>query len=154
PTPSEEYVRLAAHAQAIVLEESGLFKLMMNTLAGSPGMKILERALEEAILNEFRQIDQLGGVLAATELRYQRSQIQAAAHRYERQINDGVRPIIGWNRYGNRTASLPEIKVVRTPRAKQKLQITRLKKFKHAHRAEAHRALTRLSEVVTRGGNV
>jgi len=51
-TPSEEYVRLAAHAQAIVLEESGLFKLMMNTLAGSPGMKILERALEEAIVSD------------------------------------------------------------------------------------------------------
>src|SRR5260370_37512251 len=58
-TPSEEYVRLAAHAQAILLEESGLFKLMMNTLAGSPGMKIVDRALGAAILNELRQIDQL-----------------------------------------------------------------------------------------------
>src|SRR5438093_7947304 len=50
-TPSEEYVRLAAHAQAILLEESGLFKHMMNALSGSPGMKVLERALEEEILN-------------------------------------------------------------------------------------------------------
>ena len=38
-TPSEEYVRLAAHAQAILLEESGLFKHTMNLLAGSPGMR-------------------------------------------------------------------------------------------------------------------
>src|SRR5260370_36862918 len=112
-TPSEEYVRLAAHAQAIVLEESGLFKLMMNTLAGSPGMKILERALEGAILNEFRQIDQLGGVLAATELRYQRSQIQTGAHRYETQINEGIRPIIGCNRSGSRDATLPDVTVRR-----------------------------------------
>jgi methylmalonyl-CoA mutase len=153
-TPSEEYVRLAAHAQAILLEESGLFKLMMNTLAGSPGMKIIERALEKAILDEFRQIDQLGGVLAATELRYQRSQIQAAAHRYERQINDGVRPIIGWNRYGDRSANLPEVKVVRTPRSKQELQIARLKKFKKTHRTQAARALERLSKVVASGENV
>src|SRR5438552_4769615 len=43
-TPGEEYVRLAANAQAILLEESGLFKYMMNALAGSPGMKIVERA--------------------------------------------------------------------------------------------------------------
>jgi len=153
-TPSEEYVRLAAHAQAILLEESGLFKLMMNALAGSPGMKILERALEAAILEEFRQIDQLGGVLAATELRYQRSQIQAAAYRYEKQINDGVRPIIGWNRYGDRNASPPDVKVVRTPRAKQQRQMARLKRFKHVHRAKAPRALDRLSQVVERGGNV
>lgn len=36
-TPSEEYARYAAHAQAILLEESGFFKHMMNTLQGSPG---------------------------------------------------------------------------------------------------------------------
>ena len=153
-TPSEEYVRLAAHAQAILLEESGLFKHMMNALSGSPGMKVLERALEEAILNEFREIDQLGGVLAATELRYQRSQIQTAAYRYERQINDGLRPIIGWNRFGDRTASLPDVKVVRTPRSKQRLQIARVEKFKRDHRQQAPRALDRLSEVVENGGNV
>src|SRR5438093_9795989 len=39
-TPSHEYVRLAAQAQAILLEETGLFQFMMNTLGGSPGMKI------------------------------------------------------------------------------------------------------------------
>src|SRR5882724_5318361 len=153
-TPSEEYVRLAAHGQAILLEESGLFKLMMNTLTGSPGMKILENALEKAILNEFRQIDQLGGVLAATELRYQRSQIQTAAHRYETQTNDGTRPIIGWNRFGDRSGSLPEVKVVRTPRSRQQLQIDRLQKFKRTHREQAARALDRLSKVVENGGNV
>jgi hypothetical protein len=127
---------------------------MMNALAGSPGMQILERALETAILEEFRQIDQLGGILAATELRYQRSQIQAAAYRYERQVNDGVRPIIGWNRYGDRNATVPDVKVVRTPHSKQQRQIARLKRFKHQHRAQAPRALERLSKVVERGGNV
>src|SRR5262252_6736951 len=87
-TPGEEYVRLAAHAQAILLEESGLFKFMMNTLSGSPGMRVVERAVETAILQEFRALAELGGVLPATELRYQRSQIQASAHQYERQINE------------------------------------------------------------------
>src|SRR5438105_3302006 len=56
-TPSEENVRLAAQAQAILLEETGLFKFLMNTLGGSPGMKIIERAVEEGVLNEFREID-------------------------------------------------------------------------------------------------
>src|SRR5207249_9415345 len=69
-TPGEEYVRLAAHAQAILLEESGLFKFMMNTLSGSPGARIVQQAVEAAILEEFRALDELGGVLAATELRY------------------------------------------------------------------------------------
>src|SRR5205814_6146660 len=42
-TPSEEYVRLAAHSQAILLEETGLFKHTMNLFAGSPGLRIVER---------------------------------------------------------------------------------------------------------------
>ena len=37
--------------------------------------------------------DRQDGVLAAVEHRYQRSQIQSAAHRYEQQIHSGVRPI-------------------------------------------------------------
>src|SRR5439155_12811425 len=41
-TPSGEYVRLASNAQAIVLEECGLFRHTMNLLGGSPGMQILE----------------------------------------------------------------------------------------------------------------
>ena len=65
---------------------------MMNMLSGSPGMKAVERAVEAAILEEFREIDRLGGVLAAVEHRYQRSQIQTAAHRYEQQIYDGNAP--------------------------------------------------------------
>ena len=75
-TPSEEWIRLAAHGQAILLEESGIFKHTMNMLSGSPGMKAVERAVEAAILEEFREIERLGGVMGAVENRYQRSQIQ------------------------------------------------------------------------------
>ena len=100
-TPSEEYARLAAHCQAILLEESGLFRHMMNTMPGSPGMKAVGDAVEAAILEEFREIDRQGGVQAAVERRYQRSQIQASAHQMERQIYDGTRPVIGLNRYAD-----------------------------------------------------
>ena len=101
-TPSEEWIRLAAHGQAILLDESGIFKHTMNMLSGSPGMKAVERAVEAAILEEFREIERLGGVMGAVENRYQRSQIQTAAHRYEQQIYDGTRPIIALNKYRNR----------------------------------------------------
>src|ERR1700720_354717 len=107
-TPSEEWIRLAAHGQAILLEESGIFKHTMNMLSGSPGMKAVERAVEAAILEEFRAIEQMGGVLAAVENRYQRSQIQNAAHRYEQQIYDGTRPIIALNKYRNGEEDAPE----------------------------------------------
>jgi methylmalonyl-CoA mutase len=152
-TPGEEYVRLAAHSQAILLEESGVFKHMMNSLGSSPGIMAVERAVEAAILEEFRQLDQLGGVLGAIEHRYQRSQIQAAAHRYEQQIYDGIRPIIGLNRYTDE-GDKPEVPVVRTPAKKQRAQAERLAKFKYRHRKTSQRALDDLAKVVDAGGNV
>src|SRR5438477_6084606 len=152
-TPSEEWIRLAAHGQAILLEESGIFKHTMNMLSGSPGMKAVERAVEKAILEEFRQIEEMGGVLAAVENRYQRSQIQNAAHRYEQQIYDGTRPIVALNRYRNGADEVPDIELARTPKAKQQLQINRLAKFKKKNAEKAKRALQKLGDVVERGEN-
>src|SRR2546426_7696409 len=152
-TPSEEWIRLAAHGQAILLEESGIFKHTMNMLSGSPGMKAVERAVEAAILDEFREIERLGGVLAAVEERYQRSQIQNAAHKYEQQIYDGTRPIIALNKYRNGSDDIPEVELTRTPRAKQQLQVDRLAKFKKKNAEKAKRALDQLAAVVERGEN-
>jgi len=153
-TPSEEWIRLAAHGQAILLEESGIFKHTMNMLSGSPGMKAVERAVEAAILEEFREIERLGGVLAAVEERYQRSQIQNAAHKYEQQIYDGTRPIIALNKYRNGSdEDMPEVKLARTPRKKQQLQVDRLAKFKKKNAEKSKRALDKLAAVVESGKN-
>jgi methylmalonyl-CoA mutase cobalamin-binding domain/chain len=147
-TPSEEWIRLAAHGQAILLDESGIFKHTMNMLSGSPGMKAVERAVEAAILEEFREIERLGGVMGAVENRYQRSQIQTAAHRYEQQIYNGTRPIIALNKYRNDSEKMPEFELARTPRAKQQLQVDRLKKFKEKNARKAEQTLAKLAAVV------
>ena len=153
-TPSEEYARYAAHAQAILLEESGLFKHMMNTLQGSPGMKMVGNAVEAAILEEFREIEHQGGVIGAVERRYQRSQIQASGYLLERQIGDGTRPVIGLNRYQNPSGDWPEVHMIRTPKEKKQLQLDRLREFERRHAGEKERCLDRLSNVVQQGGNV
>jgi methylmalonyl-CoA mutase len=153
-TPGEEYVRLAAQAQAILLEESGLFKHMMNAMTGSPGIRAVEQAVEAGILEEFDRVEAAGGVLAATEGRYQRSQIQAAAYRYEQQVNEGARVIVGLNRYRTEEDEPATVDTVRTPKRRQQMQVERLRRFKKAHRDEAERSLDRLSAVVESGGNV
>jgi methylmalonyl-CoA mutase len=152
-TPSEEWIRLSAHGQAILLDESGIFKHTMNMLSGSPGMKAVERAVEAAILEEFREIERLGGVMGAVENRYQRSQIQNAAHRYEQQIYDGTRPIIALNKYRDGAEGMPEVELVRTSRAKQQLQVDRLTKFKKKNAAKAEKALDKLAAVAETNEN-
>ena len=77
-----------------------------------------------------------------------------AAHRYEQQINEGARPIIGLNRYRDESEGLRSVKVIRTPRKKKQCQVERLQRFKRRHHDAAERALDELSEVVEHGGNV
>jgi methylmalonyl-CoA mutase len=153
-TPTAEYARLASHAQSILLEETGLFKHTMNLLGGSPGLLLLERAVEREILAVLREIDSLGGVLAAMEQRYQRSRIQAAAHRYEQQIYSGARPVIGLNRYAGAAGALPRVPLARTSPQRQRLQLERLRAFKRKHARRAPAALQRLENVARARGNV
>ncbi len=152
-TPTEEYVRLASHAQSILLEESGLFKHTMNLFSGSPGLVMLERAVARRVLDVFREMDSLGGVLAAMEQRYQRNRIQESAHRYEKQIETGERPIIGLNRYAT-NEPMPRVPLARTTPSKQKKQVARLRAFKKKHARRAPEALERLENVVRARGNV
>jgi methylmalonyl-CoA mutase len=152
-TPTEEYVRLASHAQSILLEESGLFRHTMNLLSGSPGLVALERAVERRVLDLFREMDVLGGVLSAMEQRYQRNKIQESAHRYEKQIESGERRIIGLNRYAS-SEPLPRLPLARTPASKQRRQVARLRAFKKKHARKAPEALERLENVVRARDNV
>ncbi len=93
-------------------------------------------------------------MLAAVEHRYQRSQIQSAAHRYETQIYAGTRPIIGLNLYRDENKASPQVNVIRTPRKKKELQVARLRAFKRRHANQSPALLDRLSRVVEGGGNV
>ena len=153
-TPSEEWSLLASHGQSILLEETGLFRHMMNALSGSPGMKCVEQVVEAAILEEFRTIEEFGGVLGAMENRYQRTQIQSSAHATERQIHAGARPVIGLTRYRNEEEQSPKVELVRTPTVKKRRQLARLKAFKNRNAAVAGEALARLGNVVDKGANV
>ena len=141
-----------AHLDVRTAIREGLF--IGPRLTGSPGMKALEKAVEAAILEVFREMDGLGGVLAAVEQRYQRSQIQEAAYRMERQIQDGTRPIIGLNRHASENGHESHGDLVRPSKEKQQSQIARLKQFKQAHAQESGPALDRLEQVVESGGNV
>jgi isobutyryl-CoA mutase len=65
----------------------------------------------------------------------------------------GSRPSVGLNRYRNGADDIPEVKLARTPRKKQQLQVDRLTKFKKKNAEKAKRALGKLTDVVERGEN-
>ena len=97
-TPTEESVRRAMAIQLIINKESGLAK-NENPLQGAFIIEELTDLVEEAVMLEFRNISERGGVLGAMERMYQRSKIQEESLYYETLKHNGELPIIGVNTF-------------------------------------------------------
>ena len=70
--------------QKIINHEFGLLR-NENALQGSFIVEELTDLVENAVLNEFENIDRRGGVLGAMETQYQRGKIQEESMIYETQ---------------------------------------------------------------------
>jgi methylmalonyl-CoA mutase len=154
-TPTEESVRRAMAIQLIINKELGLAK-NENPLQGSFIIEELTDLVEEAVLLEFRNINERGGVLGAMERMYQRSKIQEESLHYETLKHNGELPIIGVNTFLDPKGS-PTIvpsEVIRSTEAEKEYAIDTLRAFQHRNRAESDRYLSELKEAAVSGGNV
>ncbi len=154
-TPTEESVRRALAIQLIINKEWGLAK-NENPLQGSFIIEELTDLVEQAVLNEFRNISERGGVLGAMERMYQRSKIQEESLYYETQKHDGTLPIVGVNTFLDPKGSPTIIpsEVIRSTTEEKELAIKQLQSF-HEKNSEAGKvALRKLQNVSLQGGNI
>ncbi len=156
-TPTEESVRRAMAIQMIINKELGMTR-NENPLQGSFIIEELTDLVEEAVLHQFEQINQRGGVLGAMETLYQRSKIQEESMLYEHKKHTGELPIIGVNTYLNpKTAEqgyeIPG-ELARSTEEEKRHQIDNLRTFQAQHAAEAPLALKRLQQAAESGGNI
>lgn len=155
-TPTEESVRRAMAIQMIITKELGLAK-NENPLQGSFIIDELTDLVEEAVLVQFEQISQRGGVLGAMETLYQRTKIQEESMLYEHQKHTGELPIIGVNTYLNPKADEEGYEVTcelaRSTEEEKKLQLDNLRAFHAEHANEAPEALKQLQEAAENGDN-
>ncbi len=155
-TPTEESVRRAMAIQMIINREFGMNKTD-NPLQGAYLVEELTDIVEEAILAEFENISDKGGVLGAMESMYQRGKIQEESLYYETMKDSGELPIIGVNTYiaDNIDEQFnQEIELSRCSDEEKNDQILRLKKFKEKNKSQSEKALIKLRETCLNGGNV
>src|SRR5437763_11054619 len=96
--PSEHAVTLALRTQQVLAYETGV----ANTADPLGGSYFLERlTLEsEAAANDYiRRIDEMGGMIPAIEAGFPQTEIAAASYRYQCEIEQGERVIVGVNRF-------------------------------------------------------
>jgi methylmalonyl-CoA mutase len=150
-TPTEESVRRALAVQMIINRELGLAK-NENPLQGSFIIEELTDLVEEAVLMEFENLSNRGGVLGAMERQYQRTKIQEESLYYERMKQSGEYPIVGVNTFLSKEGSpfvIPN-ELVRSTTEDKDRQIRNV----DAVRGRSDGALEDLQKAALHSGNV
>ena len=125
--PTEESARIALRTQQIVAHESGVTETI-DPLAGSYYVEALTDQIEKKAQNYIDKIDKLGGVVAAIESGYMQKEIQKSAYRYQKEVENGERVIIGVNKF--RIGEEPEHEILKVNQSVEREQIKKLKRLK------------------------
>jgi methylmalonyl-CoA mutase N-terminal domain/subunit len=99
--PSQHAVTIALRTQQIIAEESGVTNTV-DPLGGSFFVEALTDRMEQQTYDYFRRVEDLGGVIPAIEKGFFQSEIADAAYRYQREIDQGIRKIVGVNAYAEK----------------------------------------------------
>jgi methylmalonyl-CoA mutase cobalamin-binding domain/chain len=145
-TPTAEAAKVASDTQAMLLEETGLFRHMMGLFSASPGLRVVTDRVEAAVMEMWDEMDRVGGVVAAIEQRYARARIQDSFYRLQENIRSGRKRVVGVNCYVNPDEKRPVVELSRTPRDAREAQAERSRAFKRANERPANEALGRLRE--------
>ncbi|MBE3556928.1 MAG: methylmalonyl-CoA mutase family protein [Firmicutes bacterium] len=96
--PTEKAVRIALRTQQVLAYETGVTHTV-DPLAGSYYVEALTDRMEEQAKAYFDKIEEQGGVLACIENGFFQREIADAAYRYQREIEQGERIIVGVNAF-------------------------------------------------------
>jgi methylmalonyl-CoA mutase N-terminal domain/subunit len=142
--PTERAVRLALRTQQVIAYESGVSDTV-DPLAGSYVVEHLTDEIERRAEAYLRQIDDLGGALAAIEAGFIQREIQDAAFRAQRAIEAGGQTVVGVNAFQIDEPIRPER--LRVDPAVEEAQARRLAELRgRRDAARTSRFLARLDE--------
>jgi methylmalonyl-CoA mutase N-terminal domain/subunit len=96
--PTEDAVKLALRTQQIIAHESEVTN-SVDPLGGSYYVETLTNRLEEAALDYFHRLDDMGGMVRAIERGFPQHEILNASQQYQCQLEGKERIIVGVNEY-------------------------------------------------------
>lgn len=131
--PSDDAVQIALRTQQIIAHESGVTNTV-DPLGGSYYVEKLTDDLEREANIYIDRIDQLGGMVQAIEKGYPMKEIADASFKFQRQIENNERVVVGVNDFTVENEKvLPILKIDATV---EKQQIAFLKKVKEGRDSE------------------
>jgi methylmalonyl-CoA mutase N-terminal domain/subunit len=121
--PSEEAVTTALRTQQILAHENGVADTV-DPLGGSWTVESLTHDIMKAAEKYIERIDSLGGALPAIQGGYQQREIQESSYRYQREVEEEGRIIVGVNRFESDYSKIKEL--VRIDSVEARKQVDRL----------------------------
>lgn len=132
--PSEHAVKVALRTQQVIAEESGVTNTV-DPLGGSFFVEAQTNRMEKEAYAYFRRIEDLGGVIPALEKGFMQSEISDAAYRYQREIDEGRRKIVGVNAYmDEKPAAIPILRMDPNGYTRQMSRLNEVKKTRDSGR--------------------
>ena len=132
--PTEKAARIALRTQQIVAHETGVTNVA-DPLGGAPYVEWMTDEMERQAEAVFAHLDELGngsileGVYAGIDNGYFVGEIADAAYRFEREINNGQRIIVGVNEFTDGNED-DETNLLRIDHSVEELQRKRLETVK------------------------
>ena len=133
--PNETAARIALRTQQILAHESGVANTV-DPLGGSYFLEALTDELEEEAYRYFDRIQELGGVIPAIRKGFFQQEIANSAYRYQREVEDKERIIVGVNDYV--VDEQPDVEPLKVTEASLKAQVARLRKLRRTRDARKH----------------
>ena len=150
--PSELAVRVALRTQQIIAHESGITHTV-DPMAGSYYIEALTNEMEEKTFEYFRKIDDMGGAIPAIEKGFFQKEIADSAYKYQREIDEQKRTIVGVNNFTVEEDHPIELLKVE-PRV-EKEQVAALQKLKRERNGrKAKEALAKLHNAAEKNENL
>jgi methylmalonyl-CoA mutase, N-terminal domain len=122
--PTEHAARLALRTQQVIAHETGVVNTV-DPLGGSYHLERLTNELERQAYEYFDRIEKLGGVVKAIEENFMQREIAEASYRYQSEVEQGQRVVVGVNRYG--LDDEPPLEILRVDPALERKQIERVR---------------------------
>ena len=126
--PTEGAVRVALRTQQIVAHESGVTSTV-DPLAGSYYVEALTNEMEEKAWEYIHKIDDMGGAIPAIEKGFFQKEIADSAYKYQREIDEKKRVVVGVNDYTIEGDKCP-IEILRIEPKVETAQVASLQKLK------------------------
>jgi methylmalonyl-CoA mutase, N-terminal domain len=142
--PTESAVRLALRTQQVIAHETGVVNTI-DPLGGSYYVEELTNRLESEAYDYFDRIRKLGGVIPAIKENFFQREIADASFRYQHEVEQKQRIVVGVNRY--ELEDEPPVDILRIDPALEQKQIDRVQAMRaRRDSARAEAALTRLKQ--------